>query len=90
MFRLSPEGGGQLLRELRADVPRDQALLEEVYKKLKEIEGLNIVASGGISFEREIIMLRDLVHGAILGKAIYSGALDLERSIKLGEKQGDT
>lgn len=62
----------------------------EVYKKLKEIEGLNIVASGGISFEREIIMLRDLVHGAILGKAIYSGALDLERSIKLGEKQGDT
>lgn len=48
------------------------------------------MASGGISFEREIIMLRDLVHGAILGKAIYSGALDLERSIKLGEKQGDT
>ena len=42
-----------------------------------------VTASGGISFEREITELKDIVAAAILGKAIYSGALDLSRAVEL-------
>ncbi|MFR9144865.1 MAG: HisA/HisF-related TIM barrel protein, partial [Lentihominibacter sp.] len=55
----------------------------EAYERLSLIEGLEIVASGGISFEDEIKALKDVVAAAILGKAIYSGKLDLERAVKL-------
>jgi len=55
----------------------------EVYKELAQIQELNIIASGGISFEEEIIELKDLVYGAILGKALYSGILDLANCIQL-------
>jgi len=58
----------------------------DAYEKLGEIEGLDVVASGGISFEREIEILRDRhTYGAILGKAIYVGAIDLEKAIKLAK-----
>lgn len=56
-----------------------------IYEKLREIEGLDIVASGGISFEEEITNLKTKVSAAILGKAIYSGVLDLEKAVKLAE-----
>lgn len=56
------------------------------YEKLASLEGLQVIASGGISFEHEIQTLRSFgMSGAILGKAIYSGALDLARAIQLGE-----
>ena len=62
------------------DISRDGGL------KGTNIEGLNIVASGGISFEEEITQLKDIVYGAILGKALYSGALDLKRAIELAKE----
>ncbi len=59
----------------------------EIYRRLSAIDGLLIIASGGITFEREIAILRDLnLHGAILGKALYAGKLDLARAIAIGEK----
>lgn len=59
----------------------------EIYRKLSEIEGLSIIASGGITFEHEIATLRDMnLHGAILGKALYTGKLDLSRAIAIGER----
>ena len=70
------------------DISRDgglQGTNMEVYRQLRKIEGLDIVASGGISFEEEITALRDVVSAAILGKAVYSGKLDLERAVKLAE-----
>lgn len=58
----------------------------EAYEKLAEIKGLNIVASGGISFEHELIMLRkNKTYAAILGKALYIEAIDLEKAIKLAK-----
>lgn len=57
----------------------------DAYEALSKIEGLDIVASGGISFEKEITALKEKVYGAILGKALYSGILDLERAIELAE-----
>ena len=57
----------------------------EAYKRLSAIEGLDITASGGISSMDEIFALKDLVHSAILGKALYTGALDLKECVKAGE-----
>ncbi len=56
------------------------------YEKLSEIEGLDIIASGGISFKEEITALKQIgTYGAILGKAIYAGTLDLKEVIALAE-----
>lgn len=63
------------------DISRDGMLSGtnlDAYQKLRELEGLDIVASGGISEVREIRRLREIgVAGAILGKAVYDGRLDL-------------
>lgn len=70
------------------DISRDGGLKGtnlEAYKQLSKIKGLDIVASGGISFEEEIIVLKEHVHGAILGKALYDGLLDLEQALRLAE-----
>lgn len=74
------------------DISKDGAMSGtnlEIYKKLSEIKGLDIVASGGITYESEIETLRDMgTYGAILGKALYEGKLDLSRALKIakGEK----
>ena len=65
------------------DISRDgmlQGANLPAYARLNEIENLDIVASGGISFEREISALRDMnMYAAIVGKALYTGKLDLSR-----------
>ena len=59
----------------------------DIYRRLSQIRGLSVIASGGITFEREIAVLRDMdLHGAILGKALYTGRLDLARAIAIGER----
>ena len=55
------------------------------YRRLSAIEGLDVTASGGISSEEELVILKSLVHSAILGKALYTGALDLSRCVAIGE-----
>lgn len=47
----------------------------------------NIVASGGVSVLKDIINLSELdVYGAICGKAIYTGDLDLKMAIQIAQK----
>ena len=70
------------------DISRDGSLQGtniEAYRRLSQIDGIEITASGGISFEEEIITLKDIVNSAILGKAIYSGMLDLQRAVELAK-----
>ncbi len=56
----------------------------EAYKKLSKIKGLNVVASGGITYYSEIEELSKMgIYGAILGKALYSGALDLKKALQI-------
>ena len=68
------------------DISRDGTLGGtnlEAYRKLTELEGLEIIASGGISSVKEIEALKDMgVGGAILGKAVYDGKLDLGMSLR--------
>lgn len=55
----------------------------EIYKELSEIKGLDIVASGGITFIDEIRTLSDMgIYGAIVGKAVYEGKLDLAEVLR--------
>lgn len=59
------------------------------YEQLQSIQGLQVVASGGISYESEIQALRKLdVYAAIVGKALYAGKLSLARvfAIARGEE----
>lgn len=68
---------------ISTDVAKD-GMLEgpsfELYKKLLgEIEGLNLIASGGIRDMEDLEKLRKMgMHGAIIGKAIYEGRIDLK------------
>lgn len=56
----------------------------ELYKKLSESFDINIVASGGVSSYADVEKLRDMgVFGAIIGKALYTGDIDLGRAIKI-------
>jgi len=63
------------------DISRDGAMSGtnlEIYRELSQIEGLSVVASGGVSYLSEIEELRRMgISGAIVGKALYSGALSL-------------
>ena len=53
-----------------------------LYKELSKIKGLDITASGGISSIEEIKELNEMnIANAILGKALYTGALDLKQTI---------
>ena len=97
---LSTEKGVDFCRRLRdagvqtviyTDISRDgaeQGTNLALYRELTAIEGLNIIASGGISFERELLELEEMgVWGAILGKALYTGRLDLQRAVELVQKE---
>lgn len=55
----------------------------ELYKKLNKDFSINFVASGGVSTLDDIKALREMnLFGAILGKALYMGAIDLKDAIK--------
>lgn len=59
--------------------------LDELFK-INEAVSCNIIASGGVSSLEDLKQLNDLgLYGAIVGKAIYSGAVDLEEAIKMFE-----
>ena len=64
------------------DISRDgagQGTNLDLYAELVQIEGLDIVASGGVSTLEELRLLERMdVRGAILGKALYTGRLDLK------------
>lgn len=73
------------------DISKDGALSGTnlaAYERLAEIKGLDIVASGGITFEEEIRTLTKMgTYGAILGKALYEGKLDLKRALAIAEEE---
>lgn len=55
------------------------------YKELNEAVSADITASGGIKDIADIQALAEVgIYGAICGKSIYSGSLDLNEAIKVG------
>ena len=67
------------------DISRDGAMRgtnRELYRQLKEKLDIRITASGGVSTLEDIRALRSIdLYGAILGKAWYTGAIDLRTAI---------
>jgi phosphoribosylformimino-5-aminoimidazole carboxamide ribotide isomerase len=55
----------------------------DLYRELAEIRGLKVTASGGVSSLEELKELRAIgTQAAILGKALYTGRLDLKTVIR--------
>ncbi len=55
----------------------------DLYRRLSQAFPLDLIASGGVSSLEDVKRLRELgLYGAILGKALYTGALDLKEALK--------
>ena len=68
------------------DISRDgaeQGTNLELYRELAKIQGLRITASGGVGSILELRELQSIgTQAAILGKALYTGRLDLKTVIE--------
>ena len=69
------------------DISRDGAMRgtnRELYKTLSQKFTMDIVASGGVSTLDDIKALREMnLYGAIVGKAIYTGDINLSEAIEV-------
>lgn len=69
------------------DISRDGAMRgtnRALYADLTKRYAMNFIASGGVSSIEDVIALRDSgVYGAIIGKAYYTGAIDLRAAIEV-------
>ena len=64
------------------DVEKDGTLTEpnyNMYMELKNLTDGKIIAAGGISLKEHLIKLNELgVHGAVIGKALYEGKINIK------------
>lgn len=71
---------------IATDISRDGTLQGtnlELYRELLTIPELEITASGGIAAMAELHTLQQMgCHAAILGKSIYTGAIDLAAAVR--------
>ena len=68
------------------DISRDGAMRgtnRELYKALSQELSMDIIASGGVSDLEDVKALRKMdIHGAIIGKAYYTKAINLKEAIE--------
>ena len=68
------------------DISRDGAMKgtnRALYKQLSERFSIDLIASGGVSSMEDILALKEMgLHGAIIGKAYYTGAIDLKEALE--------
>ncbi|MBQ8834915.1 MAG: 1-(5-phosphoribosyl)-5-[Oscillospiraceae bacterium] len=68
------------------DISKDGAMRGtnlELYRALSEKYALDITASGGVSGLEDVRQLRQMnLYGAIIGKAYYTGAIDLKEALE--------
>ena len=71
------------------DISRDGAMQgpnADLYQRLSGELGMQIIASGGVSSIGDIKRLAAMqLHGAIVGKAYYTGAVDLKQAIEVAK-----
>ena len=74
---------------ISTDISKDGAMKganHELYRDLAEKFDMRIVASGGVSTIDDIQKLRELdIYGAIVGKAYYTGAINLREAIEVAK-----
>ncbi|MBQ2230968.1 MAG: 1-(5-phosphoribosyl)-5-[Oscillospiraceae bacterium] len=68
------------------DISKDGAMSgtnRELYSSLSGKYRMRLIASGGVSSIEDVAALRDMgLYGAIIGKAIYNGAIDLKEALR--------
>ena len=71
------------------DISKDGAMMgtnRALYKELSERYSMQITASGGVSSLEDIKELSKLsLYGAIIGKAYYTGAINLKEALEVAE-----
>ena len=71
------------------DISKDGAMKGtnlELYRELSRKYTLDITASGGVSTMEDIRQLRQMdLYGAIIGKAYYTGAIDLKQALEVAK-----
>ena len=84
MFSLMTSLG--ISRVICTDISRDGAMQgtnRALYAELSARYAIDFIASGGVSSMEDIRALREQkLYGAIIGKAYYTGAIDLAQAIK--------
>ena len=69
------------------DISRDGAMKgtnRELYKELSAKYKIQLIASGGVSSIEDVQALKAMdLHGAIIGKAYYTGAIDLREALEV-------
>ena len=69
------------------DISRDGAMQgtnRQLYKELSGKYNIQLIASGGVSSIDDVKALREMnLHGAIIGKAYYTGAIDLKEALEV-------
>lgn len=69
------------------DVSKDGAMQgtnHALYEKLSKDLKIDVIASGGVSSMEDVIRLKKLgIYGAIIGKAYYTGAINLSEAIEV-------
>ncbi len=69
------------------DISKDGTMLgtnRQMYKELSQKFKIDIVASGGVNSIDDIIALNEMnLYGAIIGKAYYTGAIDLKKALEV-------
>lgn len=71
------------------DISKDGAMKGtnlELYRAMSEKLSIKITASGGVSSMNDIVALREMnLYGAIIGKAYYTGAINLKKAIEVAK-----
>lgn len=71
------------------DISKDGAMQgtnRALYKQLSEKFSMQIIASGGVSSMEDVEALRQMeLYGAIIGKAYYTGAINLKEAIEVAK-----
>ena len=74
------------------DISKDGAMggtNRALYEDLLKTYSMEITASGGISSLDDIRALTEMgIHNAIIGKAYYTGDIDLKEAVRIAGEQG--
>ena len=69
------------------DISRDGAMQgtnRQLYRELSQKYNIQLIASGGVSSLEDVQALNAMnLHGAIIGKAYYTGAIDLRKALEV-------
>ena len=69
------------------DISRDGAMQgtnRSLYRELSQKYNIQLIASGGVSSIEDVKALHAMdLHGAIIGKAYYTGAIDLRKALEV-------